>query len=78
MRFLALLALLVLVVGVWRRGRLRALRRHARFHLDDEMIRRIETEGRLLHEADEPLDLEEIREQEDAFWDQTWDEPEEL
>lgn len=44
--------------------------------LDDELIRRIETEGRV--EVDEPNDLDHIREEEARFWDETaWDDPEE-
>ncbi len=68
------LALLTIAGGLAVRRRLR--RRDSA--LDDDMVRRIEEEGRLDWEAPEPLDLEEIREEEDAFWEQTWDEPEPL
>lgn len=46
--------------------------------LSDDMIHRIETTGRL--ELDEePLDLDEIHEEEKRFWEEEpWDEPEEL
>lgn len=55
-------------------------RRHRRGKpagLTNEMVRRIEREGSLRYELPEPLDLDEIRDEEDAFWSQTWDEPEE-
>lgn len=70
------LALVVVVVGLHARRRLRRTGR--REGLSDEMVRRIEREGSVRFEPPEPLDLEEIREEEDAFWEQTWDEPEEL
>jgi hypothetical protein len=43
--------------------------------LSDDMVRRIETEGQL--EVAEPLDRREIAEEEERFWEETWDEPEE-
>ncbi len=46
--------------------------------IDQDDIRRIEEEGALFADAPEPLDLEEIRREEDDFWRETWDEPEEL
>ena len=70
----AALAVLVLVAGLLARRRLRRTRE--RGGLDDEMVRRIEREGRVDWEPEEPLDLKEIRAEEDAFWEQTWDEPE--
>lgn len=45
--------------------------------LTDEAIQRIEQEGRL-EVDDEPLDLDTIRDEESRFWEETWDEPEEL
>lgn len=73
--FLAM-ALLVVAAG------LRALRRSRDAKRDDglsdEAIRRIEREGTVRYEPPEELDLEEIRREEDAFWERTWDEPEEL
>lgn len=44
--------------------------------LTDADIRVIEGGGRV--EADEPLDLGEAAEEEERFWDETWDEPEPL
>ena len=46
--------------------------------IDEEDIRRIEEEGTLLTDDPEPLDLEQIGREEDEFWRETWDEPEEL
>lgn len=70
------LALLVLLAGLLARRRVNRARDDRR--LSDEMIRRIERVGRIEFEADEPLDLDEIRREEDEFWSRTWDEPEEL
>lgn len=50
----------------------------ARTRVTDEVVRRIETVGRVDAEDVDPLDLDEVRAEEDAFWGQTWDEPEEL
>ena len=46
--------------------------------VDEDAIRRIEEEGALFADGPEPLDLEEISREEDEFWRETWDEPEEL
>ncbi len=46
--------------------------------IDEDDIRRIEEEGSLLTDDPEPLDLEQIGREEDEFWKETWDEPEEL
>lgn len=69
------LALLALVAGLAARRRIRRAREEP--GLSDDLVRRIEREGRVRYEPPEPLDLEEIREEEDAFWERSWDEPEE-
>ncbi len=46
--------------------------------IDEDDIRRIEEEGVLLRDDPEPLDLKQISREEDEFWKETWDEPEEL
>lgn len=69
-----LLALIVLGAGIVVRRRLRS----GRSRVTDEMVRRIEREGRIDAEDVDPLDLERIRAEEDEFWEQTWDEPEPL
>ena len=65
----------VLVAGAWlaNRGRLRRLKDGG---LSDGDIRRIEASGTA--ELDEPLDLEEAAEEEERFWNESWDEPEPL
>ena len=68
------LAALVAVAG-WRvRHR---LRRQARSGVTDDVVRQIETVGRVDAEDVDPLDMERVRAEEDEFWAQTWDEPEE-
>lgn len=73
-----LLSVLVVVAGLVARWRLRSRTRSGRIRLSDEAIRRIEREGRLETDEREPLDREQIREEEDRFWSETWDEPENL
>jgi len=65
------IALLVLIAGL-------VLRRDRRRDgaLSDAQIREIEATGLIDREDVEPLDVEEIRTEEDEFWEQTWDEPE--
>ena len=68
------LAVLVALAG-WRvRHR---LRRQTRSGITDEIVRQIETIGRVDAEDVDPVDLERARAEEDEFWAQTWDEPEE-
>lgn len=68
-----LLSLVVLVGGVVAMGRRRK---------DGVSDARLEEEpwaASLQHDgADEPLDEDEIRAAEDAFWEEEWDEPEDL
>jgi hypothetical protein len=42
----------------------------------DELVRQIEEVGYV--EIDDPLDLDEIQEEEARFWEEKWDEPEEF
>lgn len=65
-------ALLVAGAGIAYRVRMAALRDG----LDEEAIRAIERHGRI--QQDEPLDLDEAAEEEERFWDESWDEPEPL
>ncbi|MEJ2216119.1 MAG: hypothetical protein P8099_05835 [Gemmatimonadota bacterium] len=69
---LAVAAALAVVGYVISRRRLQARRREA--SLDDDAIRRIEAGGRV--DVEEPLDLDEAREEEERFWNEDWDEPE--
>lgn len=75
MSFWILIGLLALAAGLLARRKVRDATRSR--GLTDDMVRRIETRGRLEWE-DEELDLEEIRAEEDEFWSRTWDEPEPL
>lgn len=43
--------------------------------VDDEAVRRILETGQLTVEDDEPLDLDAIEAEEERFWSETWDEP---
>lgn len=70
--FWLLLALLVLIAGLVYRRRVTRFERR----ITDDMLRQIENRGRV--EMDEPLDLDEIQEEERRFWEETWDEPEQL
>ena len=68
------LAVLVAVAG-WRvRNR---LRHQTRSGVTDEIVQQIETLGHVHAEDVEPVDMERMRAEEDEFWAQTWDEPEE-
>ena len=72
----AVLAALTVAAG-WslyvRRKRLLAPRAPA---LDDDAIQRILETGELFVDEDEPLNLDTIDEEEQRFWSETWDEPE--
>ena len=46
--------------------------------LDENAIQTILEIGEISTDEDEPLDLEEIDEEEERFWRESWDEPEEL
>lgn len=70
-----LLGVLAVMAAIAYRRRLAGLREQE--HLTDDAIRRIEQEG-TLEVDDEPLDLDTIRDEESRFWEETWDEPEEL
>lgn len=56
------------------------VRRGERGHrgLSDDLIRQIEAVGRIDREEIDPLDVDDIRAEEDEFWAQDWDEPENL
>ena len=70
------LAVLVLVAGLVVRWRIRERTRPGDFEVTDEVVRQIEREGRVRTDEREPLDRDRIREEEDRFWSETWDEPE--
>lgn len=68
------LAVLVAMVGWKIRHRLRD---QTRSGVTDEIVHQIETLGRVDAEDVEPIDLERVRDEEDQFRAQTWDEPDE-
>lgn len=70
------LAVLAVVGGAVVRRKLGASLERAEQALDDDAIRRIVETGSLTVDQDPPLDLEEIEEEEERFWSETWDEPE--
>lgn len=67
-------ALLVVFGWVIHRRRLQRYTGSDRDRLDDDLVRRIEQTGRV--ELDDPLDHDEVREEEERFWDESWDRPE--
>ena len=71
------LGLLAVFGGAAVRRRLDASLGEADPSLDDEAIRRIEETGALTVDEEPPLDLDEIEEEEERFWSEQWDEPEE-
>lgn len=72
---LLLLALLAVAGGVVYRRRLGEYVGGRGDDLDDEMIHRIETEGTL--DLEDPIDMDEVRLEEERFWSESWDTPEE-
>lgn len=71
------MALLVVLAWVKIRSRLEEGSRARSTRVDDDDVRRIVEEGRLHTDEDNPLDLEQIEEEERRFWEESWDEPEE-
>ncbi|MDH3270443.1 MAG: hypothetical protein OEN56_03880 [Gemmatimonadota bacterium] len=43
--------------------------------VDDDLIEQIIQRGEVFIEEDEPLDLDEIEQEEERFWSERWDEP---
>ncbi|MBT8487667.1 MAG: hypothetical protein HKN72_02150 [Gemmatimonadetes bacterium] len=43
--------------------------------VDDDLIRKIIEDGEIYVEEDEPLDLDEVDDEEERFWSESWDEP---
>ena len=77
MRFGIFLAALAVVAGVMHRLRLGRLSRGETPLVTDELLRQIEATGYV--ELDEPLDLEQIREEEARFLEEyRWEDADEL
>lgn len=66
---------LLLVGAVLYRRRLRRYRAAPPTTLDDDLVRRIEMEGSI--ELDDPTDRDQVRQEEERFWSESWDRPEE-
>ena len=45
--------------------------------VDDAAVKEILTRGALITEEDSPLDIEQIDEEEQMFWSESWNEPDE-
>lgn len=74
-----LLGALLLVAWLTARARLHHLSSQPGPAVDDDAIRRIMEEGTLTTEEDEPLDIDEVSREEQAFWDEErWDEADEF
>jgi len=71
------LAVLAFAAGVSLRVRLSDQRDASRPVVDDQAIRVILDTGQLATDEDEPLDAQEIDEEERRFWSENWDEPDE-
>lgn len=69
------LATLAIAAGVSLRARRAEVLRPGAPVLDDASIQRIIEEGALWIDDDEPLDLDEIDDEEERFWSESWDEP---
>jgi hypothetical protein len=70
-----LLGILALAGGLIYRSRLTRVTGSSEPVLTDDMLRQIEQSGWI--ELDEPLDLDDIQEEEARFWEESWEEPEE-
>lgn len=70
------LAAMVVVAGFVVRWRIRERTRSGDLEVTDEVVRQIERKGSVSTDEREPLDRDRIREEEDRFWSETWDEPE--
>lgn len=77
MLFWTFLAVLAVAAGVTLHMRRRELLASSLAKVDDDAIATILERGELYLEEDEPLDQQEIDEEEERFWSESWDEPEE-
>jgi hypothetical protein len=73
----AFLVGLMVAQGIQLRVRIRRRLRPRRPVVDDDAVRSILERGVLVTEDDEPLDYDEIDEEERRFWSESWDEPDE-
>ena len=71
---LVLLAIVAAAGAILTRRRIREYV-SGRDRIDDDMIRRIEQDGTI--EIEDPTDMDEVRREEERFWSETWDVPDE-
>jgi len=76
--FWGILTVLVIAACIFVYVRRRASFSRQAPHVDDAAVRAIVETGALSVEEDEPLDMREIEAEEERFWRETWDEPEEV
>ena len=76
--FWAGLTVLVVTAGVSFRVQLRDRVEKNRPSVDDAAIEEILATGALTTDEDSPLNIEQIDDEEQKFWSQTWVEPDEL
>ena len=69
------LASLAIAAGVSLRARRALALRRGQLVLDDAAIDQIIDQGEIWVDDDEPLDLDEIDDEEERFWSESWDEP---
>jgi len=69
------LATLAIAAGVSLRARRAQALGRGRLVLDDAAIDQIIEQGEIWVDEDEPLDLDEIDDEEERFWSESWDEP---
>lgn len=66
-----------MAAGVSLRMRLRGRVEQSMPVVDDAAVKEILTRGALITEEDSPLDIEQIDEEEQRFWSESWNEPDE-
>jgi hypothetical protein len=69
------LATLAILAGVSLRARQADVIGRGRPVLDDVAIEQIIEQGEIWVDEDDPLDLDEIDDEEERFWSESWDEP---
>jgi hypothetical protein len=69
------LATLAILAGVSLRARQADVIGRGRPVLDDAAIEQIIEQGEIWVDEDDPLDLDEIDDEEERFWSESWDEP---
>lgn len=69
------LTVLAMAAGVSLRARRREAFGVRRPVIDDDLIAQIIERGEIRVDEDEPLDLDEVDDEEERFWSERWDEP---